>query len=186
MGQALGHTADELGCSERTLRRYIGDGLLRGRRVAHQGIELSTEEVGYLNNHWALLHTLKDALRTERDVRLAVLFGSTALGEDQPDSDVDLLIAHRRSAPHSLAGLRSRLRRTLDRPVHIVSLEQAQDAPSLLADVLGEGRPLIDRDGLWSELGTQADDILARAAQEDRDTATGAFEAIAEARARLR
>jgi predicted nucleotidyltransferase len=185
MGQALGHTADELGCSERTLRRYIGDGLLRGRRVAHQGIELSNEEVRYLNNHWALLHTLKGALRTERDVRLAVLFGSAAVGEDRPDSDIDLLIAHRRSEPRPLVGLRSRLRRTLDKPVHVVSLEQAQDAPSLLADVLQEGRPLIDRDGLWSDLGTGADDILARAAQEDGGVAASALDAIAEARARL-
>jgi predicted nucleotidyltransferase len=132
MGQLLGHTADELGCSERTLRRYVGDGLLRGRRVASRGIELSTEEARYLSSHWALLHTLKGALRTERNVRLAVLFGSTAVGEDQPDSDIDVLIAHRRSGPRPLTGLRSRLRQILDRPVHIVSLEQAQDAPSLL------------------------------------------------------
>jgi predicted nucleotidyltransferase len=185
MGQALGHTADELGCSERTLRRYIGDGLLRGRRVAHHGIELSSEEARYLHSHWALLRSLMGALRTERDVRLAVLFGSTAVGEDQSDSDIDLLIAHRRSEPRPLAGLRSRLRRTLDKPVHVVSLEQAQDAPSLLADILREGRPLIDRDGLWSDLSVQINDILARAAREDRDAAAKALDAIAEARARL-
>jgi predicted nucleotidyltransferase len=185
MGQALGHTADELGCSERTLRRYIGASLLRGRRVATRGIELSMEEADYLRNHWALLHALKGALRTERDIRLAVLFGSTALGEDQPDSDVDLLIGHRRSGSRPLAGVRSRLRHTLDKPVHLVSLEQARDAPSLLADVLKEGRPLVDRDGLWSHLNTEADDILARATKENRDVAANALNAVAEARARL-
>lgn len=139
----------------------------------------------YVNSHWALLHTMKRALRTERDVRLAVLFGSTSLGEDQPDSDVDVLIAHRRSEPRSLVGLMSRLRHALDRPVHVVSLEQAQNAPSLLADILQEGHPLIDRDGLWSDLSTQADDILVRAAQEDRDIAASALDTIAQARARL-
>lgn len=185
MGQALGHTADELGCSERTLRRYIGDGLLRGRRVAHQGIELSVEEARYLNSHWSLLHTLKGALRTERDVRLAVLFGSAAVGEDRSESDIDVLIAHRRSEPRSLVGLRSRLHRALDRPVHVVDLEQAHNVPSLLADVLQEGRPLIDRDGLWSDLSAQTNDILAQAAREDRDAAASALDAIAEARARL-
>jgi uncharacterized protein len=42
--------------------------------------------------HWTLLSQLKGALRTERDVRLAVIFGSTAVGEDHLGSDVDLLI----------------------------------------------------------------------------------------------
>jgi predicted nucleotidyltransferase len=186
MGQALGHTASDLGCSERTLRRYIGDGLLRGRRVAYRSLELSSEEARYLRSHWTLLHALKAALRTERDVRLVVLFGSTAVGEDEPASDVDVLIAHRRSGPRPLAGLRLRLRRALGRPVHVVSLEQAQDSPSLLADILQEGRPLIDRDGLWGALSAQADDVLAQAAHEDRATATSALDAIAEARARLR
>jgi predicted nucleotidyltransferase len=186
MGQALGHTAGELGCSERTLRRYIGDGLLRGRRVAYQGLELSAEEARYLQSHWTLLHALKAALRTERDVRLAVLFGSTAVGEDQPSSDIDVLIAHRRPEPHSLAGLRLRLRRALDKPVHVVGIEQARESPCLLADILQEGRPLIDRDSLWSELSAQADDILTQAAHEDHATVTGALDAIAEARARLR
>ncbi len=185
MGQALGHTADELGCSERTLRRYIGTGMLRGRRVATHGVELSTSEAHYLRSHWPLLHTLKGALRTERDVRLAVLFGSTAVGEDQPGSDIDVLIAHRGSGSLPLAGLRSRLRHTLGKPVHLVSLEQARDAPSLLADVLQEGRPLVDRDGLWSGLSTEADDILARATKEDEDTAASALNAIADARTRL-
>ena len=185
MGQVLGHTADELGCSERTLRRYIGTGLVRGRRVATHGIELSADEARYLRHHWPLLHTLKGALRTEREVRLAVLFGSTAVGEDQEDSDIDVLVAHRSRGPLPLAGLRARLRRTLGKPVHLVSLEQARDAPSLLADVLQEGRPLIDRDGLWSDLNAEADEILVRAAQEDRDAATSAQHAVAEARTRL-
>jgi predicted nucleotidyltransferase len=185
MGRALGHTADELGCSERTLRRYVGDGLLHGRRVAYRGIELSIDEARYLQSHWALLHTLKTAFRTERDVRLAVLFGSTAIGEDQPSSDVDVLIAHRRSEPRSLAGLRLRLRRALNQPVHLVSLEQAQDSPSLLADILQEGRPLTDRDGLWSELSAQAGDILEQAANEDRIAAASALDTIAAARTRL-
>jgi predicted nucleotidyltransferase len=185
MGQLLGHTAEELGCSERTLRRYIGAGILRGRRVATYGTELSVDEANYLRKHWALLHTLKGALRTEPGVRLAVLFGSTAVGEDQADSDIDVLIAHRGQGPLPLAGLRSRLRRTLDKPVHVVSLEQARDAPSLLADVLQEGRPLIDRDGLWSELNAEVEEIVARATQEDRDAAASALSAVAEARSRL-
>jgi hypothetical protein len=75
-----------------------------------------------------------------------------------------MLIAHRHPELRLLAGLRLRLHRALNKPVHIVSLEQARDSPSLLADILNEGRPLIDRDGLWSELNAQADDVIARAA----------------------
>ena len=186
MGQALGHTADELGCSERTLRRYIGEGLLHGRRVGYKGTELSTEEARYLRSHWALLHTLKAALRAERDVRLAVIFGSTAVGEDEPGSDIDMLVAHRRSEQRALAGLRLRLRRAVNKPVHVVSLDQAQNFPSLLADILQEGRPLIDRDGIWGEMSAQASDVLEQAAQEDRATAANALNTIAEARTRLR
>ena len=185
IGQNLGHTAKELGCSERTLRRYVNDGLLHGRRITSLGLELSSEETRYLRNHWTLLHTLKAALRTERDVRLAVLFGSTAVGEDQRSSDVDMLIAQCRPGPRPMAGLKQRLSRVLKQPVHLVGLEQAHGSPSLLADIVCEGRPLLDRDGLWSELNSEADDILARAAHEDRAVAASAFGAIAEARARL-
>jgi predicted nucleotidyltransferase len=185
MGQALDHTAGELGCSERTLRRYIGDGLLLGRRVTYRGLELSAEEARYLRDHWALLHALKAVLRTERDIRLTVIFGSTAIGEDQQGSDVDLLIANRRLGPRPLTGLRRRLGRAVNKPVHIVSLEQAQASPSLLADILMEGRPLIDRDDLWNPLQAQMSDVLARASREDLATVAGARGAIADARARL-
>src|SRR5271168_5054942 len=97
MGWVLGGTANRVGCSERTLRRHINGGLLRGRRIAGGQLELSQAEEAYLRGHWTLLSKLMAVLRTERDVRLAVLFGSTATGEDTPVSDVDLLIVHRRS-----------------------------------------------------------------------------------------
>lgn len=184
MGRALADTAIGLGCSERTLRRYVNDGVLRGRRIASQ-LELSSEEESYARSHWTLLKTLKGALRNERDVRLAVLYGSAAVGEDHPSSDVDLLIVHRRREPRSLAGLRMRLRDTLDKPVHVVGLDQAQRAPSLLADILDEGRVLIDRDGLWRDLTGQYDHVLANAVQEENISAASARDAILAARARI-
>lgn len=185
MGQALADTAMELGCSERTLRRYVNEGVLRGRRITAQ-LEFSSGEESYLRSHWTLLKTLKRTLRTERDVRLAVLFGSTATGDDRASSDVDVLIAHRRAGQRPLAGVRLRLRRVLGKPVHVVSLEQAHTSPSLLADILREGRVLIDRDGLWHELTSQYDNVLARAAHEEQASAASAREAVAAARARIR
>jgi predicted nucleotidyltransferase len=186
MGQALAETAASLGCSERTLRRYVNGGALRGRRMTPKGLEISREEERYLESHWALLSALTRALRTERDVRLAVLFGSSAVGEDGVDSDVDVLVSHRRTGPLSLAGLASRLGRALGKRAHVVSLEQARTSPSLLADIVKEGRPLLDRDCLWPEVLADGDHIMAGAAREERAIATRAAEAIAQARERLR
>lgn len=186
MSLALSDTAATLGCSERTLRRYVNDGLLRGRRITPFGAEISAEEETYLKNHWTLLKTLKGVLRTERNVRLAVLFGSSATGDDQPGSDVDVLVAHSHPGQRELAGLSLRLHGRLTKPVHVIGLEQAQLSNSLLADILLEGRPLIDRDGLWQALRAEHDEILLRAAQEEEASATSARETVAAVRARSR
>lgn len=184
MGRVLAETAIDLGCSERTLRRYVNDGVLRGRRVASR-LELSSEEESYARSHWTLLKTLKSALRSERNIRLAVLFGSTAAGEDHADSDIDLLIAHRRHEQRALASLKVRLRDAVGKPVHVIGLDQAKDAPSLLADILIEGRVLIDRDRLWGELVDQYDSVLASAVQEENISAVNARDTILGARARI-
>jgi predicted nucleotidyltransferase len=186
MGAALETVAREVGCSERTLRRYVGDGVLRGRRIVPGRLEISSKEQSYLRSHWALLSQLKGVLRTERDVRLAVLFGSTAVGEDRLGSDVDVLIAHRHSENElRLAALRLRLHHALGKAVHVVGLEQAQTSPSLLADILQEGRPLIDRDGLWHTLQAQRNDVFVEAVREEQATAAEAHATIAAARARI-
>lgn len=181
----LARSADEVGCSERTLRRHIGGGLLRGRRIVRGQLELSQTEAAYLRDHWALLSKLLAALRTERDVRLAVLFGSTATGEDSPDSDVDLLIVHRRPGWRTQVDLRQRLRSALGKAVDVVMLEQVETMPSLLADVLREGRVLVDRDGLWAMLLSRRDEILEMGAREDRLIMARARATLAAARERL-
>jgi predicted nucleotidyltransferase len=185
MGWVLGESAKRIGCSERTLRRYIAGGLLRGRRVAGDRLELSRAEEAYLRGRWTLLSKLMAALRTERDVRLAVLFGSTATGEDTPVSDVDLLIVHRRPEWRTQVNLRMRLRRALGTPVDVVMLEQAEEQPSLLADVLREGRVLIDRDDLWSVLQHRREQILAAGAHEDEQIMVRAHATLAAASERL-
>ncbi len=186
MGRALAETAASLGCSERTLRRYVNAGVLRGRRVTPKGLEISREEERYLQSHWTLLNALNRVLRTERDIRLAVLFGSTAVGEDSADSDVDVLVSHRRPGALPLAGVASRLGRALGKRAHIVSLEQARTSPSLLADIVEEGRPLLDRDDVWPKVLADRGDILAHASQEDRAITARAVAAIAGARATAR
>ncbi len=181
----LARSAAEVGCSERTLRRHVAGGLLRGRRVARGQLELSHAEGAYLRAHWELLSTLLSTLRTERDVRLAVLFGSTATGEDTPASDVDLLVVHRHPGWRTQVDLRMRLRHALGRAVDVVMLEQAETVPSLLADVLREGRVLVDRDGLWGTLLQRREEILEAGAREDELIMARAHATLAEAGERL-
>lgn len=166
MGRGLAQTAETLECSERTLRRYVNEGLLRGERHGRREVRLPYAEENYLHGHWELLSGLRRALRTEKAVPLAVLFGSMATGESRPDSDVDLLIEYRNGDFHKIARLRRRLRKALRRPVHLVLLEDAEQSPSLLADALQEGRVILDREGIWQELERKRDRIL-RAAEED-------------------
>ncbi|MGD1055792.1 MAG: nucleotidyltransferase domain-containing protein [Solirubrobacteraceae bacterium] len=185
MSQALSLSAEKVGCSERTLRRCVNDGLLRGRRVARRRLELSCEEEEYLAAHWELLSKLRTALRTERAARMVVLFGSIATGEDQDSSDVDLLVVHDGEGPRSLARLQMRLRRALGRPVDVVDLEQAETMPTLLADILREGRVLVDRGGLWDGLQKRRREIFAAADREEREVAQRAHETVVAARERI-
>ena len=64
-------------------------------------------------------------------------------------------------------------------------LEQAEAQPSLLADVLREGRVLIDRDDLWGACSQRREEILAAGAREDELTMARARAALAAARERL-
>lgn len=183
MGRALGHTAAKIGVSERTLRRYVGDGLLRGRRVAG-ALELPASEERYLVDRHALLTGLRAALRTERNVRLAVLFGSVATGEDRDDSDVDLLVALTAGAPGDLSALRRRLQSAIDRRVQLVPLEDAERFPSLLVDVLEDGRVLIDRDDLWTSVSTARELTVRRARREEAALRRRAAASVAASRSR--
>lgn len=186
MGRGLAHTAERLRCNERTLRRYVNDGLLRAERVGRREVRLPRSEEDYLRRHWELLSALRRALRTEHGVRLAVLFGSTATGEDRPDSDVDLLIEHATGNLRQVIGVRRRLQTALGRVVHVVSLEDAEGSASLLADVLIEGRVVVDRDEAWSRLTRRGSHVLRRAEGEERTTHAAARSAIAAAERRLR
>lgn len=185
MGRRLTETAIGLGCSERTLRRYINDGLLRGRPLDGYRFELPEAEERYARERWSLLQGLRAALRTERDVRLAVMFGSVATGEDTPLSDVDLLVVSSRDGARAVAGLRRRLSDAVGRRVHVVDLRDARRSASLLADVLAEGRVVLDRAHLWPALEAQREAALEAAESEDADLIALAHRTAADARKRV-
>ena len=109
-------------------------------------------EEAYLRAHWPLLRELRDALRTEPNVRLALLFGSQAAGTATERSDVDLVVALADPTASRVAELAGRLERRIRRNVQLVRLEDAEQVPVLMADVLERGRVLVDRDGRWQLL----------------------------------
>lgn len=191
MSLVLRQLADEVGASERTLRRGVGSGLIRARRPSSRRLLLSEEEATWVRRHWSLVAQLRAALRTEPNLELAVLFGSFARGDDVAGvSDLDLLVALRRPSPGALEALRPRLSRRLPVEVQLVPLEAARHNPRLLSEVLRDGRPLVDREQAWPRLQAQAGQAQAQASQvagELRDgahAALGYFQELAAARAR--
>lgn len=144
--------AAEIGADERTLRRAVRLGAVRCRRPSPRHLKVRDGERGYLRSRWRFLYELREVLRTEPNVRLAVLFGSAARGEDTDRSDIDLLVALEDPHIFRVGDLAARLTRALGRHVEVVRLTEAQEKPPLLLAILREGRVLADRDGLWPRL----------------------------------
>jgi predicted nucleotidyltransferase len=165
MRTSLAELADELDTTDRTLRRAVRQGLLHGHRPSPRTLDLSIPERVYVRRAWPLLSSLREALRTEPTVSMAVLFGSRARGDDHPLSDVDLLVRLRRDAdPHELA---ARLSGRAGHHVQTVTLDDAREKPVLLDEIIRDGRVLVDRDGAWPALLAERSRI-ERAARRER------------------
>jgi len=148
--------ADELRVHERTLRRAVAQGSLRAIRPTPRTLQMPLSERQYARRSWTLLSTLRAALRTEPNVRFALLFGSAARGTDAPGSDVDVLVALRDPSLDRIVQLGAKLTAATGRRVDVVRLEDAQTEPSFLAEVVVDGRVLVDREGLWPRLRGRA------------------------------
>lgn len=155
--ESLRRLASELSIPERTLRRAANEGLIRGERVSPRRFRTTLREEMYLRSHWPLLRTLRSALRTEPNVRLAVLFGSLATGSDRERSDLDLLVVLADESVGRMADLAERLSSRTGRDVQPVRLVDAEGSPPLMFDMLSRGRVLVDRGGRWPDLQTQAE-----------------------------
>ncbi len=163
----LGLLAEEVGVSERTLRRAVVQGTLRGSRSTPRKIELSLREREYVRRSWGLLSTLRGALRTEPNVRFALLFGSAAAGSDTPSSDVDVLVDLRDTRFERVVDLSTKLTELLGRQVDVVELEHAETDPSFLAQIVADGRVLVDRDELWPRLRGRETGLRRRGSRND-------------------
>jgi predicted nucleotidyltransferase len=178
---AIQQLAAELKADERTLRRAVTQGTVRCHRPGPRRLSLSPGEAEYLRGHWQLLSGLKRALRTERDVRAAVLYGSIARGDAGAGSDLDLLVVLADDDPTAPARLAMRLGEVVGREVDVARLERIEaTAPLLLARVLDEGRAIVDRDGLWAGLHRRRRAIRARAQRSYRRQMGEAAQAVAE------
>jgi predicted nucleotidyltransferase len=165
---SLRRVAAELAIPERTLRRAASEGLVRGQRISPRRFQITFREEAYLRGHWELLRGLRAALRTEPNVRLALLFGSTATGSDHEHSDVDLLVVMHDPGVGRLAELGQRLGRRMGREVQLVRLSEAQTSPVLMVDIIDHGRVLVDRDDLWSGMVAAAPRWRRRARKVER------------------
>ena len=177
---AIDHLASELGVHGRTLRRAVEDGAIRATRLGPRRLKLSPAEESYVLHAWPLLGRLRALLRTERNVRLAALFGSRARGDERPGSDVDLLVELEEDSVSRRMGLEGRLEAALGLQVQVVPLSVARRAPVLLADAIEDGRVLVDREGRWAQLVSEYPDVSDAAEAADAALRERAAAAIAE------
>lgn len=160
--------AGQVGVSARTLRRAVNEGTLRGERSSPRRLRLTATEKQYVLNRWHLLARLRAVLRTEPNVRFALLFGSTARGEDTEASDIDLLVEMREPSLIRLVDLELKLEALLGRSVDLLSLADVESNPLLFAEALREGRVIVDREDRWTELRSQTAQAERRANDQSR------------------
>jgi predicted nucleotidyltransferase len=159
--------AEEVGVNERTLRRAMSQGTLRGSRPTPRRLELPLREREYVRRSWGLISTLRTALRTESNVRFALLFGSTATGTDTPESDIDVLVDLRDASFERVVDLATKLTRLVGRPIDVVELKDAEAEPSFLAQIVADGRVLVDREDLWPLLRAREGGLRRRGSRHD-------------------
>jgi uncharacterized protein len=102
-----------------------------------------------------LLERLRQGITSLPEVRLAVLFGSTARGQARPQSDVDLGVLLDPDTPDVRLKTETELGRAAGRSVDVVFLNQAP--PLLRFEIAKEGILLHqDQDHLWTDFKTRA------------------------------
>ncbi len=170
--------ASQIGTSERTLRRAVVEGTLRGERLSPRRIKLSALEKDYVLRRWALLSRLRAALRTEHNVRFALLFGSSARGEDSQGSDLDLLVEMRDSSLVRVVDLELKLEGLLEHEVDVLTVKDAEASPLLFAEALQEGRVIVDREDRWAKLRLEMEEVARRARRYERGRARRALAGV--------
>jgi len=177
LSPALQSAASGLTIHEGMLRRWLTSGTLRPAPGVSQ-LDVDDIELRYLIHHGRLLAALSTTLDAEPGVALAVLYGSTARGDDHPDSDIDILIQSREPQPDliHLAGL---LREHTGRPVQFVDTRSAAVSPALLSNMFLDGRVLRDDEKQWARWRAERDHVDELADKQTRQLLDREREAIA-------
>jgi predicted nucleotidyltransferase len=175
---SLGMLAEDVGVSERTLRRAVSQGTLRGSRASPRKLEMPLTEQRYVRRSWATILLLRSVLRTEHNVRFALLFGSFATGTDTSSSDVDVLVALQDPSLQRLISLKAKLTDAVGRRVDLVVLDDVEREPSFLAHALTEGRVLVDRDERWHALSAHKTGLRRRGSRLDAQRVRSALAGI--------
>lgn len=170
--------ARDVGVHERTLRRAVTEGSVRALRPTARTLTMPMCERRYTRRRWPLLSALRGALRTEPNVRFALLVGSMAAGRDTPTSDVDLLVDLRDASLDRLLDLSSKLASLVGRPVDVHRLEDVEADPSMFATALADGRVLVDREGRWPRLQEQRSSVERNSARQQETRARAALAGI--------
>jgi predicted nucleotidyltransferase len=107
-------------------------------------------------------------LRTEPNVRFAAIFGSLARGDEHAESDLDLVVEFKERDRRGRSRFVTKLEAASGRRVQMLHLRDVEEcAPDLLAEIILEGRVLVDRDDRWRGLLSRRRQILAQAKQAD-------------------
>jgi predicted nucleotidyltransferase len=102
-----------------------------------------------------LLESLRQRVASLPEVRLAVLFGSTARGEARSRSDVDLGLSIDPDTQAIRRHVEAELERAVGRPVDVVYL--GESPPLLRFEISRDGVLLLEReDGLWTDFKARA------------------------------
>jgi len=170
--------ARQIGAHERTLRRAFNEKTLRAERLTPRKLKLDATEKQYLRRSWKLLAALRKALRTEQNVRFALLFGSAARGDDSEGSDVDLIVEMRDSSSIRIVDLELKLEELIGRRVDVLALEDARVNPVLMAEAMAEGRTIVDREEHRAQLDSEAEAVDRRARRHLRERSRRALAGI--------
>ena len=98
-----------------------------------------------------LTRVILAAIDTQPGIRLAILFGSLAVGREQADSDLDLAVdaGHRLTTGEKLA-LMTELAQRTGRPVDLVDLYVVGEP--LLGQILRHGKRLLGSETCYADL----------------------------------
>ena len=135
-----------LSSAQSELRRLTSAGILqrtrRGRQTFYRAdarSPLYPELRSLLLKTVGLADVLREALAAAKGVQLAFVYGSLAVGDDRPGSDVDLLVLGR-ARPRAISDLLSEPERTIGRAVNNVVL-----TPKEFAERLEQNDPFLTR-----------------------------------------